>query len=143
MIYQARYEQTKRKNFCKGIAIHPLNLDNLVVRPQCKSVEKFAKVESWYRLDGDSFTESGQKDAGLPTAMLDNDEDAKHFDMLVLCTQLAFLQAKLDFVSLRERMQAIAKTLEEQEAIPRYQGADGADSVNIEQPVTNGGRTLP
>lgn len=38
--------------------------------------------------------------------------------MLVLRTQLAILQAKPDFKSLREKIQAIASALEEQEAIP-------------------------
>jgi type I restriction enzyme, R subunit len=95
-----------------------MNLDNFVVRPQRQSVEKFAKLESWNKLDADSFTELAEKVAGLPTALLDNDEDAKRFDMLVLRTQLAILQASPDFVALRERMQAIASALEEQDAIP-------------------------
>lgn len=56
--------------------------------------------------------------ADLPTALLDNDEEAKRFDLLVLRTQLSILQALPDFVSLRERMQAIASALEQQEAIP-------------------------
>ena len=38
--------------------------------------------------------------------------------MLVLRTQLAILQAKPDFNSLREKIQAIASAMEEQEAIP-------------------------
>jgi type I restriction enzyme R subunit len=45
--------------------------------------------------------------ADLPTALLDNDEEAKRFDMLVLRTQLPILQAQPDFVSLRERLQAL------------------------------------
>lgn len=56
--------------------------------------------------------------ADLPTALLDNDEEAKRFDMLVLRTQLAILQASPDFISLRTSMQAIASALEEQDAIP-------------------------
>ena len=95
-----------------------MNLDNFVVRPQRKSVEKFAKLESWNKLGADSFIELADKVAGLPTALLDNDEDAKRFDMLVLRTQLAVLQAKPDLATLRERMQAIASALEEQDAIP-------------------------
>jgi len=95
-----------------------MNLDNFVVRPRRKSVEKFAKLEAWHTLDGDSHSELSQQVADLPTALLDNDEEAKRFDMLVLRTQLAILQAQPDFVSLRERMQAIASALEEQDAIP-------------------------
>ena len=95
-----------------------MNLNNFVVRPQRKSVEKFAKFEAWNKLGTDSFTELADKVAGLLTALLDNDEDAKRFDMLVLRTQLAILQARPDFAALRERMQAIASALEEQDAIP-------------------------
>ena len=95
-----------------------MNLDNFVVRPQRKSVEKFAKLASWHTLDGDSFTELGDCVAGLPTELGDDDEDAKRFDMLVLRTQLAILQAKPDFQTLKERLQAIASALEAQEAIP-------------------------
>ncbi len=95
-----------------------MNLDNFVVRPQRKSVEKFAKLESWNKLGADSFTELAEKVSNLPTALLDNDEDAKRFDMLVLRTQLAVLQARADFAALRERIQAIASALEEQDAIP-------------------------
>jgi type I restriction enzyme R subunit len=89
-----------------------------VVRPRRKLVERFAKLESWHKLDADAHIELSQKMADLPTALLDNDEDAKRFDLLVLRTQLAILLALPDYAGLRERMQAIAGALEEQEAIP-------------------------
>lgn len=95
-----------------------MNLDNFVVRPQRKSVERFAKSASWHQLDADSLTELGQQVAGLPTELTDDDEDAKRFDMLVLRTQLAILQTKPDFDALRSSIQAIASALEEQDAIP-------------------------
>jgi type I restriction enzyme R subunit len=98
-----------------------MNLDNFVVRPKRKSVERFSKLESWHKLDADAHTELSQQVAGLPTALLDNDEDAKRFDLLVLRTQLSILQASADFASLRERIQAIASALEEQESIPAIQ----------------------
>jgi type I restriction enzyme R subunit len=98
-----------------------MNLDNFVVRPKRKSVERFSKLESWHKLDADAHTELSQQVAGLPTALLDNDEDAKRFDLLVLRTQLSILQASADFASLRERIQNIASALEEQEAIPAIQ----------------------
>ena len=95
-----------------------MNVDNFVVRPQRKYVEKFTNGEAWHKLDGESLDELNQRVATLPSSLLDNDEEAKRFDMLVLRTQLAILQARLDFPALRERMQAIASALEEQEAIP-------------------------
>jgi len=95
-----------------------MNLDNFVVRTQRKSVEKYAKPESWQKLGIDDFNELTKNVAGLPTELGDEDEECKRFDMLVLRTQLAILQAKPDFNSLREKIQAIASALEEQEAIP-------------------------
>ncbi|MBP9685932.1 MAG: DEAD/DEAH box helicase family protein, partial [Rhodoferax sp.] len=95
-----------------------MNMDNFVVRPQRKSVERFAKLDAWKTLDADSHTELNERVAGLPTALVDDDEDAKRFDLLVLRTQLAVLQALPDFAALKGRMQAIASALEDQESIP-------------------------
>ena len=95
-----------------------MNVGNFVVRPQRQYVEKFTKAEAWNTLDGDSLDELNQKVATLPSSLLDNDEDAKRFDILVLRTQLAILQARPDFLAFCERMRAIASALEEQEAIP-------------------------
>lgn len=95
-----------------------MNVNNFVVRLQRKYVEKFAKLEAWHKLDGNGLDELSRNVATLPSSLLDNDEEAKRFDMLVLRTQLAILQARPDFLTLRERMQAIASALEEQDAIP-------------------------
>ena len=95
-----------------------MNLDNFVVRTQRKSVEKYANHESWQKLGIDDFNELTNNVTGLPTELGDEDEEGKRFDMLVLRAQLAILQAKPDFNSLREKIQAIASALEEQEAIP-------------------------
>jgi type I restriction enzyme R subunit len=59
--------------------------------------------------------------ADLPTALQDNDEEAKRFDMLVLRTQLAILQAQPGYTALRDQLQAIASALEAQAAIPAIQ----------------------
>jgi type I restriction enzyme R subunit len=95
-----------------------MNLDNFVVRPKRKSVEKYAKPEAWQKLGSDDFNDLAQNVAGLPTGLVDEDEEAKRFDMLVLRTQLAILQARPDFAGLSEKIQAIAGALEEQESIP-------------------------
>ena len=55
--------------------------------------------------------------AGLPTALVDEDEEAKRFDMLMLRTQLSVLQAGTDFASLKDKIQKIASALEEQTAM--------------------------
>ena len=95
-----------------------MKVDNFVVRPQRQYVDKFAKAEAWQHLGPEDFYELTTKVAGLPTELADEDEEAKRFDMLVLRTQLAVLQAKPDFASLKEKIQAIASALEEQSAIP-------------------------
>jgi len=95
-----------------------MNLDNFVVRPQRRLVEKYAKPEPWQSLGGGDFSELAENVAGLPTELVDEDEQAKRFDLLVLRTQLAILQAKPDFASLSEQIRAIASALEEQGTIP-------------------------
>jgi type I restriction enzyme R subunit len=89
-----------------------------VVRPRRQSVEKFAKAEAWQALSADDFSELAEKVADLPTELIDNDEDAKRFDLLMLRTQLAVLKATPDFSSLKERIQKIAALLDEQSNIP-------------------------
>jgi len=95
-----------------------MNLDNFVVRTQRKSVEKYAQPGSWQKLGVDDINELTNNLAGLPTELGDEDEEGKRFDMLVLRAQLAILQAKPDFNSLRQKIQTIAGALEEQDAIP-------------------------
>ena len=95
-----------------------MKLDNFVVRPQRQYVEKFAKTDAWHKLGPEEMHELTTKVAGLPTELTDEDEEAKRFDMLVLRTQLAILQAKPDFASLKTKIQAIASALEDEMAIP-------------------------
>ena len=95
-----------------------MNVDNFVVRPQRKVVEKFAKAEAWKVLAEGDQTELVAHVANLPTEFVDNDEEAKRFDLLVLRTQLAILQAVPEFGRLREQLRSIASALEEQEAVP-------------------------
>ncbi|KVU60482.1 DEAD/DEAH box helicase family protein [Burkholderia cepacia] len=95
-----------------------MNVENFVVRPQRRYIEKFVSAEAWQKLGPEEVEELNAKVADLPSAMTDEDEEAKRFDMLVLRTQLAVLQAKSDFASLREKIQRIAVELEAQIAIP-------------------------
>lgn len=95
-----------------------MNLDNFVVRPQRKAVEKFANAEVWLKLGSDDLTELADNVARLPNEMVDDDEEAKRFDLLVLRTQLAILKAEPGFARLRDQIRAIAEALEEQGSIP-------------------------
>lgn len=95
-----------------------MNLDNFVVRPQRRLVERFAKANAWHVLRAEDVGELARNVAGLPTELIDEDEEAKRFDLLILRTQLAILQAKPDFAGLRDQIRVIASALEEQEAVP-------------------------
>jgi type I restriction enzyme, R subunit len=105
-----------------------MKVDNFVVRPRRRHVDKFAKANAWEVLTPDDHHELRANIAGLPSELTDEDEEAKRFDLLVLRAQLAILQAKPDFASLRDKIQAIASlrdkiqaiasALEEQATIP-------------------------
>jgi type I restriction enzyme R subunit len=95
-----------------------MNVQNFVVRPRRQSVEKFARAEAWQALSADAFSELAEQVADLPTELMDSDEDAKRFDLLMLRMQLAVLKATPDFSSLKERIQKIAALLDEQSNIP-------------------------
>lgn len=98
-----------------------MNVENFVVRPQRRAVEKFARPEAWKALTGDDHTELASRIANLPTELVDADEEAKRFDLLVLRNQLAILKAAPGFGALRDQIRAIASALEEQEAVPAIQ----------------------
>jgi type I restriction enzyme R subunit len=124
------------------IGVAAMNLNSFVVRPQRKSVEKFARAEAWHRLGPDDFDELRSDLASLPTGVVDEDEEAKRFDLLVLHAQLAVLQARSDLGGLREKIQAIAQTLALQDAIP----AINAQMVLIQEVASDDwwqGVTLP
>ena len=94
-----------------------MNLESFVVRPQRKTVEKFAQPEAWANLQQDDLHTIANDLANLPSALRDDEEEAKRFDLLMLRAQLRLLQgAHLD--DLRERVQTIMSALAEQESIP-------------------------
>lgn len=95
-----------------------MKVDNFVVRPKRKYVDKFAKATAWQVLSAEDHFELRANVAALPSELTDEDEEAKRFDLLVLRAQLAILQAKPDFASLKEKIQSIASALEEQANIP-------------------------
>jgi type I restriction enzyme, R subunit len=95
-----------------------MNLDNFVVRPHRRTVEKYAKPEAWGGLSADDRSELSHEVAGLPTELDPENEEAKRFDLLSLSLQLALLRAEPGFERLRDRVREIAALLEEKDAIP-------------------------
>jgi type I restriction enzyme R subunit len=98
-----------------------MNIDNFVVRPKRKLVERFAKPEAWQKLGANDFNELAEQIAGLPSELDPEDEEAKRFDLLILSTQLAMLRAEPQFKRLRDQVRTIASLLEENSRIPAIQ----------------------
>ena len=95
-----------------------MNVDNFIVRPKRRLVEKYVKPAAWLKLTGDSLSELAHEVAGLPSEKEPEAEETKRFDLLLLNLQLALLRAEPGFERLREQVKAIAGLLEEKSSIP-------------------------
>ncbi|MGD9966385.1 MAG: DEAD/DEAH box helicase family protein [Hyphomonadaceae bacterium] len=95
-----------------------MTLDNFVVRPKRKFVEAWQEEGAWADLSAERREELLEHVAGLPSAMADEDEDAKRFDLIVFQCTLALLRAEERFTKLKQRIVDIAEALEGQAAIP-------------------------
>jgi type I restriction enzyme R subunit len=95
-----------------------MNLNNFVVRPHRRLVEKYAKPESWVVVSADALTELSHEVAGLPTELDPENEEAKRFDLLALNLQLSVLRHEPAFARLRDRVKELAGLLAEKSAIP-------------------------
>ncbi|ART68885.1 restriction endonuclease subunit R [Mycobacterium dioxanotrophicus] len=96
-----------------------MNLENFLVRPHRRLVERYANWDAWPVLTPEAAGDVAEHLAGLPSTHKDDDEDAKRFDLLILRRQLAQLEG--DAVAaerLREQIQLIASGLLNQTAIP-------------------------
>jgi type I restriction enzyme R subunit len=95
-----------------------MNLDNVIVRPHRRAVERFGNADAWSSLSSDDL-EQARPLAGLPTSQLDADEQAKRFDLLILRRQLAQLEGDTATAErVRESVQEIAAHLLGKTAIP-------------------------
>jgi type I restriction enzyme R subunit len=95
-----------------------MSLDNFIVRPKRRAVEKFALPEAWQTLDLEARAQLTDEVAGLPTGLVDDDQDAKQFDLLMLRTQLALLRSDRQFAGLKKTIVEIASELELVRNIP-------------------------
>ncbi len=98
--------------------IGAMTLDNFIVRPHRRLVEKYSKPEAWVALATEALAELSQEVAGLPTELDPENEEAKRFDLLALSLQLARLRADPGFERLRDRVRDIVGLLAEKDAIP-------------------------
>ena len=95
-----------------------MTLDNVIVRPKRKFVEKYGKADSWNVISGVDAAEIATELASLPTQLQDVEEEAKRFDMMLLRTQLCVLQGDTGIAKYKKVIQSIAAALELQEGIP-------------------------
>jgi type I restriction enzyme R subunit len=98
-----------------------MNLENFVVRPKRRVVEKYIEPKSWVVLLDESRHELTTEVAGLPTELEPEAEEAKRFDLLVLNLELALLRSERSFTRFRDDVKGIADLLEEKSAIPMVQ----------------------
>lgn len=96
-----------------------MNVDNFVVRPHRRLVEKYATPEAWVALANEALSELSHDVAGLPTELDPENEEAKRFDLLALSLQLALLRSEPGFHRLSNKVKEIAGLLEEKDAIPQ------------------------
>jgi type I restriction enzyme R subunit len=95
-----------------------MNVHNFVVRPHRRWVEIYSDAGAWHRLTPDQAHEIGEHLAALPSAVRDDDEAAKRFDLLILRLQLCVLAHEPGFDRLRDQVREIASALLEITNIP-------------------------
>jgi type I restriction enzyme R subunit len=95
-----------------------MNVDNFLVRPHRQWVERYRTDQPWNKLELEHALELADRVADLPTALRDDDEEAKRFDLIVLKLQLCRLLGEPGQERLRRQVQTIASGLLEQLAIP-------------------------
>jgi type I restriction enzyme R subunit len=98
-----------------------MNVNNFIVRPKRWLIEKYGRAEAWENLELEQRAELIHEVAGLPSEQVDEDQDAKEFDFLMLRLQLAVLRAEKSFTRLRDQLKEIASALEEKANIPMVQ----------------------
>ncbi|CAM4013383.1 DEAD/DEAH box helicase family protein [Janibacter anophelis] len=96
-----------------------MNIDNFLVRPHREWVERYGERSAWDSLSTEDAADLMTHLAGLPSAVRDDDEAAKRFDLVMLRRQLAQLDGDLVLAErLRETVQEVAVALLGKTAIP-------------------------
>jgi type I restriction enzyme R subunit len=98
--------------------ISGMSLDNFLVRPHRRYVEKYSSGDAWNKVDADARHELIEHIAGLPSSVVDDDLAAKQFDLLVFRAELAVLRVDPAFNKLRARITETASLLEDLGNVP-------------------------
>ncbi len=112
-----------------------MTLDNVLVRPHRRAVERLAQRPVWDALTNDDV-DAALAVAGLPSgAVAIGEEDAKRFDLLILRRQLAQLEGDLGTAErCRETVQAVAVALLGKTTIPSI----AAQAALLEEVASDG-----
>jgi type I restriction enzyme R subunit len=98
--------------------VSAMKVDNFVVRPHRRLVERYRQPDAWTNLDVTDRSALANEVAGLPAQIQTEPEEAKRFDLLLLATELALLRTEPGFPRLRKQVQTIAGLLEDYPTIP-------------------------
>lgn len=104
-----------RDHLVRQVAAMPI--DNFIVRAKRRHVKKFQRPDAWNRLSQEDQYELTEHLAGLPSTLIDNDVDAKRFDMLCLRIQLALVRME-PIEAMRRQFVELVHALEAKENIP-------------------------
>jgi type I restriction enzyme R subunit len=98
-----------------------MNVNNFIVRPKRRLVEQYAESKAWEKIGIEQQAELANDVAGLPSELIDDDQEAKQFDLLMLRLQLSVLLHEPSYDRLRKQVIEIAGLLEEAASIPMVQ----------------------
>jgi type I restriction enzyme R subunit len=98
--------------------VEQMNVNNFIVRPKRKLVEKYADGKAWDTLGLEERNELVGDVAGLPSELVDDDQEAKQFDLLMLRLQLSLLRHEKSFTRWSKDVREVANALNEKASIP-------------------------
>jgi len=119
-----------------------MRVDNFVVRPHRRSVEKFQSEGAWEELSREDRNELCEHVAGLPSALEDDELEARQFDFLVLQAQLSVLHEDSTLTGLQKRIIKVCSSLEELSNVPMV-AAEMALILEVQTPDFWQDVTLP
>ena len=120
-----------------------MNPDNFLVRAKREWVDRWSAPGPWAHLTPDAASEAAQHLSALPSAMTDDDEDAKRFDLAILTIQLGVLEGDAKTVDrLRGGIQTLATNLLGKTTIPAI-AAQAALLADVESDAWWADVTLP
>lgn len=102
-----------RDEFADGLhaEVAAMNVNNVLVRPHRRSVEKWRERGAWDSVGKEEKRELDENLAGLPAEIPLEDETARQFDLLMFRLELATLRKEKRWAKLAKRVRDIAHLL--------------------------------